>query len=131
MFFKKKKERIETPEEILTAIKKLRAEVKSLKNDLDQEKKESKKSLQKIGMVRFNPFSGTGGDQSFSLAVLDDNDDGFIITSFYTSNSSSVYAKPIENGKSPYNLSQEEERAIEMAINKEEFFKRIDSKKKK
>ena len=80
-------------------------------------KGESKFSIQKTGVVRFNPFSEIGGDQSFSIALLNKNNDGLVITSLYTRERNRVYAKPIIKGKSQYLLSKEEKEALEKAIN--------------
>ena len=74
-------------------------------------------SLQKVGIVRFNPFKEIGGDQSFSIAVLDADNNGFVITSHYGRESNRVYAKPVGNGNSSYPLSKEEQEAINKAIN--------------
>lgn len=65
-------------------------------------------------MVRFNPFEGGGGDQSFSLAILDKHDNGFVVTNLYNnlSEQNRIYAKPIQKGKSSYSLSDEERKAI-------------------
>jgi len=68
-------------------------------------------------VVRFNPFSGVGSDQSFSIALLDSNDNGVVITSLYTRNENRVYAKPLKAGRSEYLLSAEEKNAIEKAKN--------------
>ena len=76
----------------------------------------SKKTFQKIGIKRFNPFSGVGSNQSFSIALLDSQNNGFVLTSHYSRDFNRVYAKPIENGKSQYQLSTEEKQAIEQAI---------------
>lgn len=73
-------------------------------------------SLQKISMVRFNPFGDVGGDQSFSLAMLDGHDSGLIITSIHGRSGTRVYAKPIDLGKSKYSLSAEEKKALAQAI---------------
>lgn len=73
------------------------------------------KSVQKIGVVRFNPFKDTGGDQSFAIALLDNSDSGLIISSLYSREGTRVYSKPIEKGKSRYQLSDEEKMAIEKA----------------
>ena len=72
-------------------------------------------SLQKISMVRFNPFGDVGGDQSFSLAMLDGHDSGLILTSIHTRTGTRVYAKPIDLGKSKYSLSVEEKKALSQA----------------
>ena len=66
-------------------------------------------------MVRFNPFSDVGGDQSFSLALLDKRNNGIVITSLYAREGSRVFGKPIENGLSPHSLSEEEKEAIKKA----------------
>ena len=72
-------------------------------------------SYQKLGLVRYNPFSDTGSDQSFSLALLDLLNNGFVITSIHGRDLNRVYAKQVENGKSRHNLSAEEEEAIRRA----------------
>jgi hypothetical protein len=59
-----------------------------------------------------------GGDLSFSLALLDKNGDGIVLTGLFSRNSSSVYAKPITDGSSTYPLSQEEIQAIQKAMAK-------------
>ncbi len=76
----------------------------------------SKRSFQKIGIVRFNPFKEVGGDQSFSIALLDSQNNGFVITGLYERETNRTYAKPIEKGNSKYPLSEEEKQAIEKAI---------------
>jgi hypothetical protein len=70
-----------------------------------------------VGLVRFNPFGEVGGDQSFSIALLDSDHNGFVITSHYAREASRIYAKPVKNGKSTYALSEEEKGAIKEAIN--------------
>jgi len=71
--------------------------------------------VRKVGIIRFNPFKESGGDQSFSIALLDENDNGVVITSLYGRQDNKVFAKPVRNGKSKYLLSEEERRAIEEA----------------
>lgn len=68
-----------------------------------------------VGIVRFNPFQETGGDQSFSVAFLDDEGNGVVITSLYSRDGTRVYAKPIQNGQSPYPLMDEEIEALRRA----------------
>ncbi len=70
---------------------------------------------QKISIVRFNPFGDTGGDQSFALAVLDDHDSGYVLTSIHGRGGTRMYIKPIDFGKSKYNLSKEEQQVIVQA----------------
>jgi len=78
--------------------------------------RKEKKHVQKVGVVRFNPFKDIGGDQSFSIALLDEEDNGLVITSLYGREGNRVYAKPIEGGQSKYQLSDEEKEAISRAI---------------
>ena len=75
----------------------------------------SQKSFQKLGLVRFNPFKNIGGDQSFSVALLDLDDNGFVISSIYGQDGNRIYAKPIADSKSEYVLSDEEKEAINKA----------------
>jgi hypothetical protein len=70
---------------------------------------------QKISIVRFNPFGDTGGDQSFSLAVLDSHNSGYVLTSIHSRTGTRVYVKPIDLGKSKYTLSDEERQALAQA----------------
>jgi hypothetical protein len=72
-------------------------------------------SSQKISVVRFNPFGDTGGDQSFTLAVLDAHDSGYVLTSIHGREGTRVYIKPIDMGKSKYVLSKEEQQALDQA----------------
>lgn len=71
---------------------------------------------QKISIVRFNPFGDTGGDQSFSLAVLDAHDSGYVLTSIHGRQGTRVYVKPVDFTKSKYSLSVEEQQALSQAI---------------
>lgn len=71
--------------------------------------------IQKVGVVRFNAFDNVGSDLSYSVAMLDNNDDGVVISSLYSRDSSSTYAKPVSNSKSRYALSIEEIKAIDIA----------------
>lgn len=99
-------------------IKKLEGQETDLKKifeEISRLNQISERSFQKIGVVRFNPFKDVGGDQSFSIALLDLNNNGFVITSFYGREGNRIYAKPINNGKSEYSLSEEEIEAIEKA----------------
>ncbi|MFQ6057486.1 MAG: DUF4446 family protein [Anaerolineae bacterium] len=73
-------------------------------------------SLQQVGVVRFNPFPDTGGDQSFAIALLDARGDGIVFSGLYSRAGVRVYAKPVEGGKSAYHLSAEEEEAIARAL---------------
>lgn len=96
-------------------LKKGRGNEKSLKEltqKLELAGEEAKFCVQKIGVVRFNPFNETGGDHSFSIALLDGKDNGVILTSLHTRERTRFYLKSIKKGKSDYELSEEEKKAI-------------------
>ena len=76
----------------------------------------SQRSLQHIGMVRYNPFDDTGSDQSFAIALLDDRRDGVVISSLHGRANTRIFAKPVTDGTSPHNLSDEESEAIRIAV---------------
>jgi hypothetical protein len=76
----------------------------------------TRRSLQHIGMVRFNPFDDTGSDQSFAIALLDDARDGIVISSLHGRANTRVFAKPVSKGDSSHNLSDEESQAIRIAV---------------
>ena len=76
----------------------------------------TRRSLQHIGMVRFNPFDDTGSDQSFAIALLDDRRDGVVISSLHGRANTRVFAKPVAAGGSAHNLSDEEAQAIRIAV---------------
>ncbi|MEK7503570.1 MAG: DUF4446 family protein [Patescibacteria group bacterium] len=115
--FNKTKKEPQDLKGVLASFEKLSSDLKKISQELTGLKEQNKKNLQKVGMVRFNPFKEGGGDQSFSIAVLDDQDNGFVITSLYSNANNRVYAKPVANGVSSYTLSQEEKEAINKAIN--------------
>lgn len=77
--------------------------------------------IQKIGIVRYNAFQDTGSDLSFALALLDENDNGIVLNGIYSREISNIYAKPIEQGKSKYTISEEEEEAIRKAIHSKQI----------
>ena len=120
-FFKKKKEP-ENLKEILAQFKELKENFEKISKELGNLKKENKFNIQKFGIVRFNPFKEIGGNQSFSIALLDGRDDGIVITSLYTKEGNRIFGKPIKGGKSEYLLSEEEKEAIEYAKRKKSKF---------
>lgn len=79
---------------------------------------DNKQAIKNIGFIRYNAFGDMGSDLSFSLALLDKQLDGVVVTSIYGRDESNVYAKPIEAGKSEYKLSVEEVQALDRAKSK-------------
>jgi len=72
----------------------------------------------RVGLVRFNPFEDTGGNQSFALALLDGRGDGFVISSLHARAGTRVYAKAVAGGTSEAALSAEEAEALRQALAK-------------
>ena len=91
-------------------------EFKNLRDDVARIDVMAEKSVQKVGVVRFNPFEGVGGDQSFALALLDSHDNGLVISSLFTREGTRVFSKPIVRSESKYHLSDEEKEAIRRAL---------------
>jgi hypothetical protein len=74
-----------------------------------------KKSIRGLETIRFNPFPDQGSNQSFAIGMLNEENDGLVISSLYSRERMSVFAKPIKNGQSEYELSAEEKKALEKA----------------
>jgi hypothetical protein len=74
-----------------------------------------RRTFQRVGLVRYNPFEETGGDQSFALALLDAAGDGLVLSSLHARSGTRVYAKAIKAGRSNAGLSAEETAAIAQA----------------
>ncbi len=91
------------------------AAIQSLTSQIESEEALLQRTLQHVGLVRFNPFADAGGDQSFSVALLDANNSGVVISSLHSREGTRVYAKPVTAGESSYTLSEEEQSAITRA----------------
>lgn len=103
-------------------LKKYLEDVRGVKNDNSEIKayytkldKDISSCIQKIGIVRYNAFQDVGSDLSFAIAFLDRKDNGVVLNGVYGSDSSNIYAKPIKNKQSSYQLSEEEKYALEIA----------------
>lgn len=91
-------------------------ELKDVRQEMRNLGEESQKFIQKIGVVRFNPFSDTGGDQSFTLALLDGKNNGIVVTSLYARSGVRWYVKRIKNGRGiEHELSKEETEAVRIS----------------
>ena len=75
-------------------------------------------SFGRVGLVRFNPFEDTGGNQSFALALLDGRGDGFVVSSLHARTGTRLYAKAVAKGASETALSTEESEALRIALAK-------------
>ena len=111
-------EMLKTYLEDVKNIKKDNSEIKAYYTKLDND---INSSIQKIGLVRYNAFKDVGSDLSFAVALLDGENNGIVFNGIYGSESSNIYAKPIKNGESSYQLSDEERYAIEIAEQNKNF----------
>jgi hypothetical protein len=72
----------------------------------------SRRSLQWLSVLRFNPFNDVGGDQSFVLALVDDDGNGAVVSSLHMRDMTRVYAKPLKKWESEHRLTDEEKQAV-------------------
>jgi len=93
---------------------------KGLEDHLETVEERLEQSVRGIGTVRFNPFKGTGegGNQSFASAFIDGGGNGVVFSTLHTRERMSIFAKPLKNGKSEYELTEEERNAIRQANEK-------------
>ena len=97
-------------DELLT---KTLTEVRAAKAEMQElEENQQAMRVQKVKLMRYNAFADTGSDLSYSLSLLDENNNGVVLSSIYGREDNRTYAKPIENGKSTYNLSEEEKKVL-------------------
>lgn len=87
-------------------------------NECETVKVKMKECVQKVAIMRYKAFEDVGSDLSFSIAILDDNNDGVMLTGIYSRQESITYAKPIDKGISRYDLSEEEIVVLNEAIKK-------------
>jgi len=85
---------------------------------LTEIEKHGEKSKRHLGLVRYDAFEDVGGNQSFALALYDDNGDGAILNGLIGRADCRIYCKPLAGGRSDRNLSQEERRAISEALSR-------------
>jgi len=115
--FKKQEKPAEiASKDLVKKVQALETKLEQTTKELGDLKQEMRRAICKIGITRFNPFKEIGGDQSFSIALLDEEHNGVIVTSYYGRELNRVYAKQIQGGKSEHELSEEEKEAITQAI---------------
>lgn len=111
----KKGNLIKILDKVLNKEKKNEKDIKFLEKELSNLTDEVTLHVQKIALVRFNPFKEMGGDHSFSLALLDGKNTGIVLTGLHTRERTRVYIKKIEKGKCEHDLSSEEKKALDKA----------------
>jgi hypothetical protein len=109
-----------TLEEVLINIVKeqklSKKDIAYLSERCDNIEKDGLMHIQKIGLIRFNPFKDTGGDQSFILSLINAENSGVVITALYSRSGTRWYAKRVNNGKGvEHELSDDEKRSLKIA----------------
>ncbi len=94
------------------ALTKITNELKEQDDSLTRLYKDNRSNIQKVGFIRFNPFGDAGGNMSFTLAMLNAQDDGVIISSLHGREGTRMYAKSVRAGLSESPLTDEEAEAI-------------------
>jgi hypothetical protein len=103
-------------EDLLKDVEVSKKDIDYLKEYSDKIEKDGLLHIQKVGLVRFNPFKDTGGDQSFILSLIDGKETGVIISGLYSRSGTRWYAKRVVAGKGvEHDLSEEEKRALREA----------------
>ena len=102
-------EKFQEAEAIIKVTKQNRLDIRDMKQKLDR-------NFQKIGIVKYDAFNEMGGKLSFSLALLNENNDGFIINSVHSTDGCYSYTKKIVAGESSITLGKEEEKALAIAM---------------
>lgn len=115
-FFRKRRQPpLASFEDVQRELDGLRKELARASDEISALREALRSSVRRVGIVRFNPFREIGGDQSFSIALLNEENSGVVVTSHYGRDMNRVYAKPVSKGSSSYLLSKEEEEAIKSA----------------
>jgi hypothetical protein len=112
---KKAKDLEETISILENDMAKLNRAKDSIEKEISLMNKKIKKSIRGLETIRFNPFPDQGSNQSFAIGMLDEEGDGLVISSLYSRERMSVFAKPIKAGISEYELSTEEKEALKKA----------------
>ncbi|MCL6516010.1 DUF4446 family protein [Alicyclobacillus sp.] len=99
-------------ERTVERVEALQAELDRLHAELERLQQRIDRKISTARIVRYNAFADTGSDLSFSIALLDDHDDGVVISSIYGREETRTYAKPVTNGTSSYPLTEEEQQVI-------------------
>lgn len=101
--------------ELKDTLEKLSSANASLQQEVTVIQSKLKKSIRGVETIRFNPFPDQGGNQSFAISMMNEEGDGLVLSSLYSRERMSVFAKPVKGGKPEYELTQEESEALKRA----------------
>ncbi len=107
-------------QDLISDVDGLKEDARAFSNDIDLLFKKHESALQKVGLIKYDAFKEMGGNMSFCLVLLDENDNGFVINSVHSSTGCYSYSKRIKNGKCDIDLSAEEQEALRRAVGKGE-----------
>jgi hypothetical protein len=102
-------------EKLLNSFEDLKRREEILKRTIRDFQLEGLRHVQKVEVIRYNPYADTGGSMSFSIAMLDGKDNGLVLTSLHTRSGTRIYTKEIREGKSELSLSKEEDDVLKKA----------------
>lgn len=100
-------------------IDRLTTELASISRQVEAVGAQGARSMQRLGVVRYNPFADTGSNQSFVVALLDSKGDGFVMSSQHSRQATRMFLKSLSNGRADAQLSAEETEAIRRAMSGE------------
>jgi len=100
---------------ILHELEKIHQKLKVSDEILNEHNTRLSESIKKVPTLRFNPFSDSGGNQSFASAFITEKGDGVVISSLYSREKTSVFAKPIQGFESTFELTQEEQEVLKQS----------------
>lgn len=104
-------------EEIISTVEDFKIRLSDLDSQVEETKSQGLQHIQKVELLRFNPYNDTGGDQSFTVCLLDSQGSGVVVTSLHARSGTRVFGKGVKLGKSSrYQLSKEEELVIKKAM---------------
>lgn len=90
---------------------------RSLRQEISVLHKKARESIRRVETIRFNPFKDAGSNQSFAIGLMNEDKDGIVISSLYSRERMSVFAKPIKNGVPEFDLTHEEKQVLKKASN--------------
>ncbi len=106
----------ENLEEVIVSLVKTSADLEKsdarIEAELGDVQKRLRKSIQGVETVRFNPFRDSGGNHSFATAFINEDGDGVVLSSLYSRDRVNIFAKPIKNRTSEFELTEEEKNAL-------------------
>lgn len=104
-------------EEVIEIVQDFKGQLSGLDKRVQEIQSQGLQHIQKVRILRFNPYDDTGGDQSFAVCLLDEKGSGVVITSLHARSGTRVFGKEISLGKSSkHQLSKEEELVVKKAM---------------